>query len=82
MEDELKEQVAGLELGTMFVLCGNSALHNLIPIMAMFAHQDHRMEMAIGKFSEQPCAADVTRLEMFMSFLQIKVSMGLHKKIR
>jgi hypothetical protein len=46
MEDKAKEQLAGLELGTMFVLCGNSALHTHIPNIAVFTHQDHRMEVA------------------------------------
>jgi hypothetical protein len=31
IEDKAKEQVASLELGTMFVLCGNSALHTHSP---------------------------------------------------
>ncbi len=30
-EDKLKEQVALLELGTIFVLCGNLALHHPHP---------------------------------------------------
>ncbi len=80
MEDKAKEQVAVLELGTMFVLCGNSALHTHIPNIAEFAHQDHRMEVAMGKFVEQQAGADVTKLETSMSFLQIKASMGLHEK--
>jgi hypothetical protein len=54
MEDRAKEQVAGLELGTMFVLCGNSALHTHVPNIAVFAHQDHRMEVARDRFKEQP----------------------------
>jgi hypothetical protein len=82
MEDKAKEQVAGLELGTMFVLCGNSALHTHIPNIAVFAHQDHRMEVATGKFKDQPAGTDVAKLETSMSFLQIKASMGLHEKIR
>ncbi len=82
MEDQAKEQVASLELGTMFGPCGNSALHTHIPNIAVFAHQDHRMEVATGKFVEQPAGADVMKLETSMSFLQIKASMGLHKKIR
>jgi hypothetical protein len=57
MEDKAKEQVAGLELGTMFVLCGKSALHPHIPNIVVFAHQDHRMEVATGKFVEQPAGA-------------------------
>jgi hypothetical protein len=41
MEDTVKKQVAGLKLGmTLFVLCGNSALHTHIPNIAMFSHQD------------------------------------------
>jgi hypothetical protein len=82
MEDKAKEQVAGLELGTMFVLCGNSALHTHIPNIAVFAHQDHRMEVATGRFKDQPAGTDVAKLETSMSFLQIKASMGLHEKIR
>jgi hypothetical protein len=82
MEDKTKEQVAGMELGTMFVPCDNSALHTNIPIIVVFAHQNHRMEVATGKFTEQPAGTDVTKLETSMSFLQIKASMGLHEKIR
>jgi hypothetical protein len=66
----------------MFVLCGNSALHTHIPNKAVFAHQDHRMEVAMGRFKEQPAGTDVTKLETSMSFLQITASMGLHEKIR
>jgi hypothetical protein len=46
MEDKVKEQVAGLELGMMFVLCGNWALPIHISNIPVFAHQDHRMEVA------------------------------------
>jgi hypothetical protein len=80
-EDKAKEQAAGLDLGTMFVLCGNSALHTHIPNITVFAHQDHRMEVATRKFVEQPGGANVTKLETSMSFLQIKASMGQHEKI-
>jgi hypothetical protein len=51
MEDKLKEQVSGLELGKMFMMCGNSALHTCILYIAVFTHQDHRMEVATGKFA-------------------------------
>jgi hypothetical protein len=76
MEDKAKEQVAGLELGTMFVLCGNFALHTHITNIAVFAHQDHRMEMSTGRVKEQPAGMDVTNLETSMSFLRIKASIG------
>jgi hypothetical protein len=82
MEEKLKEQVVRLDLGTMFVLCGNSALHAHIPSIAMFAHQDHRIEVATSKFLELYSGTDTTKLETLMSLLQIKYSMGLHKKIR
>jgi hypothetical protein len=81
MEDKAKEQVASLELGTMFVLCRNSALHTHIPNI-VFTHQDHRMKVAMGKFIEQPAGKDMTKVKTSMSFLQIKASIGLHKKIR
>jgi hypothetical protein len=66
----------------MFVLCGNSALHTHIPNIAVFAHQDHQMEVATGRFKDQPAGTDMTKLETTMSFLQIKASVGLHEKIQ
>ncbi len=75
MEDKLKEQVAGMELGMMFILCVNSGLYMHIP-------KDHRIDGATGKFPEMPTRTDTTKLEMSMSFLQIKSSMGLHEKIK
>jgi hypothetical protein len=68
MEYKLKEFVAILEFGTMFVLCGNSALHTYIPNIAMFARQKHWMEVVTGKFPEVPVGVDMTRLEISMSF--------------
>jgi hypothetical protein len=70
MEEKLKEQMGGLELGTMYVLCGNSALHTHIPNILVFTLQDQRMEVATGKFAEQPAGANVTKLETSMSLLQ------------
>jgi hypothetical protein len=69
MEDKVKEQAAGLELLHMFVLYGYLALRTHIPNIAVFAHQDTRMEVPSGKHLEQ--AADTTRLESTMNFLQI-----------
>ncbi len=80
MEDKVKEQVAGLELQHMFVLCGNSVLRTHIPNIAIFAHQDPRMEVASGKHLEEDL--DTTRLESTMSFLQIRALMSLQEKIR
>jgi hypothetical protein len=53
-----------------------------IPNIAVFAHQDHRMEVATGRFKDQPAGTNVTKLETTMSFRQIKASVGLHEKIR
>jgi hypothetical protein len=61
---------------------GNSALHTHIPNIAVFAHQNHQMEVAMGRFKDQPAGTDVTKLETSMSFLQIKASLGLHEKTR
>ena len=53
MKDKEKEQVAGQEFQHMFVffvlLCGNSGMHTRISNMAVFTHQDQRMEVARGK---------------------------------
>ncbi len=56
--------MAGLDLEKMFVLGGKLALHTQIPNIAVFAHQDHRMEVVTSKFPEAPVEADMTRLEL------------------
>jgi hypothetical protein len=71
MEDKLKEQVAGLELAMMFVLCDNSALHIYIPNIACWPQ----------------AGTDVSQdghhqLETSISFLQIKSSMGMYETSR
>ena len=62
--------MAGLELGQMFVLCGSSALRMDIANIAVFAHQDPRMEVASG--AREVEATDTTRLESVVSFQQIQ----------
>jgi hypothetical protein len=61
MENKLKEQATSLELGTMFVLCGNAALPMHIPNIAVFVRQDHRMEVSMGKF--HICSAHWSRYD-------------------
>jgi hypothetical protein len=73
------KQVADLELGIMFVLCGNSALHTHIPDIVVFSNQDHRLELATGQFSDMHVGTDVIRLESLMSFLQIKSTISLQE---
>ncbi len=80
VEDKVKDQVAGLELGHMFVLWGNSALRTHIANIAVFAHQDQRMEVASG--TRETERTGTTRLESAISFQQIRSSMKLHDTIR
>jgi hypothetical protein len=63
------------------VLYGNLVLHTHITNIAVFAHQDHRMEVATGQFAEMAARMDTAKLETLLSFLKIKSSMGLHRKI-
>ncbi len=49
MEEKLKQQVAGLESGTMF-----AALYTHIPNIAMVAHQDYQMKVSTEKFPNVP----------------------------
>jgi hypothetical protein len=39
-------------VSTMFVLCSNLVLCTPIPSIALFAHQDQRMQVATGKFPD------------------------------
>jgi hypothetical protein len=48
----------------------------------MFAHQDHRIEVATGRCPDMPVGTDVTRLETSISFVQIKSPMNLQETIR
>jgi hypothetical protein len=65
----------------MFVLCGNSVLHTRIPNIAVYAHQDHKMEVATRKFLDVPVGTDMTWLESSISFLQTRFSMRLQERI-
>jgi len=53
LKDKVKGQVAGLELGHMFVFCGSSALRTHIANIAVLAHQHSRMEVASGTQEEE-----------------------------
>jgi hypothetical protein len=65
----------------MFLLCGNSTFHTHISNITASAHQDHRLEVTMGKFPEMPVGTDVTCLDSLISFLQIKSSINFHEKI-
>jgi len=64
----------------MFVLCGNLALCTHIPNIAVFTHQDPRMEEASKEILKE--AFTTTRLEWNMSFLHFWESMSQQEKIR
>ena len=70
VEDILKEQVAGLELSNIFLLCGTSALKTHIKNLVLIVHPDKDMEIAKGTFTTNPADGDMKALETSMSFLQ------------
>ncbi len=69
----MKEQVAGLELANMFLLCGTSAFKTHIKNLVLVAHPDKDMELAKGAFTTNPGDGDMTKLETEMSFLQASI---------
>ena len=50
IEDLVKEQVAGLQLDIMMVLCGNAALQTHLRSILRILHPATGIEVAIGKF--------------------------------
>jgi hypothetical protein len=44
-------------------------------------HKDDRVEVAQGRFTNKGIDVDLTRLESGMSFLQVKASMTMKKKL-
>jgi hypothetical protein len=78
---EHASQAAGLELTSMFLLCGNSAYQTHLRNIALFIHPDPRITVATGKFTSAPASADTTKLESEISFIQIKASVSHREKI-
>jgi hypothetical protein len=69
IEHQDKDQAAGLEVAESFILCGHHAYRTHIKNIAVFVHEDDRMEVAQGRFSGKEGEADLTRLESGMSFM-------------
>ncbi len=75
VDDPIKEQVAGLELGEQFLMCGSAAYKTHVKNLILFAHAHPSMSVATGSFHSSPDEADTTRLETELSFLQVRNSM-------
>ncbi|OBQ31618.1 MAG: hypothetical protein AN484_28870, partial [Aphanizomenon flos-aquae WA102] len=82
IEDLVKEQVAGLELESMIILCGNAALKTHLRGVVLFVHPALGIEVAKGSFDSGVSGADLTRVESELSFLQVKNSMSIQAKVR
>jgi hypothetical protein len=74
-----KDQAAGLEINESFILCDHQAYKIHIKSIALFIHNDDRVEVARGRFTDQGRDIDITRLESGMSFLQVKSSRPLRR---
>jgi hypothetical protein len=82
VEHQDKDQAAGLELAESFILCEHQAFKTHIKSIAVSIHMDDRIEVAQGQFSNREGEGDLTRLELRMSFLQVRVSMSMKEKMR
>ncbi len=82
VEHRDKDQAAGLEIAESFILCGHQALKTHNKSIAIFMHEDDRVEVAWGWFIDKGSDVDLTRLESGMSFLQEKASMTMKEKLR
>jgi hypothetical protein len=77
-----KDQAAGLEIAESFILCGHQTYKTHIKIIAVFMHNDDRVKVARGRFTDKGGDIDITRLKSGMSFLQVKASMTMKEKLR
>jgi hypothetical protein len=82
VEHHDKDQVAGLELAESFILCAHQTFKTHIKNIAVFIHKDDKMEVAQGHFNDKEGEGDLTRLESGMSFMQVRASMSMKKKLR
>jgi hypothetical protein len=53
VEHQDKDQVAGLEMVELFILCGHQAFKTHIKSITVFIHKDDRMEVAQGRFANK-----------------------------
>jgi hypothetical protein len=82
VEHQDKDQAAGLEMAESFILCSHQAFKTHIKGIAIFIHEDDRVEVAQGHFANKEGDVDLTKLESGISFLQVKASMSMKEKFR
>jgi hypothetical protein len=61
-----KDQAAGLEITESFILCRHQAYKTHIKSIAKFVHNDDRVEVARGRFTDKGNGIDMTRLKSGM----------------
>ncbi len=64
------------------ILCGRAAQTTHIKSIAVFFHPMEQIEVASGKFNMVTTEAEFTRLELELSFLQVRSTMTLQETIR
>jgi hypothetical protein len=77
-----KDQAAGLEMAELFILCSHQAFKTHIKSIAIFIHEDDRVEVVQDRLANKEGDVDLTKLESEMSFLQVKASMSMKEKLR
>lgn len=82
VEHRDKDQAAELEIAESFILWGHQLFKTHIKNIAVFMHEDDRVEVMQGRFTDKGSDVDLTWLESAMSFLQVKASMTLKDKPR
>jgi hypothetical protein len=82
VEHRDKDQAAGLEIAESFILSGHQAFKMHLKNIAVFMNEDDGVEVAQGRFTHKRSDVDLTRLELGMSFLQVKASMTMKEKLR
>jgi hypothetical protein len=70
-----------LEVAESFILCRHQACKIYIKRIAVFVHNDDRVGVTHGQFTNKGSDIDMTQLESWMSFLQVKSSMTLTEKL-
>jgi hypothetical protein len=80
VEHKDKDQATGLEIAELFILCGHQAYKTHIKNIAVFMHNNDRVEVAQDQFTDKGGDIDITRLELGMLFLQVKASMIMKEK--
>jgi hypothetical protein len=73
VEHSDKDRAAGLEIAESFILCGHQAFKTHIKNIAVFMHEDDRVQVAQGQFTDKGNDVDLTRLELEMFLFRILV---------